>query len=52
MKLNLGAGPNWKRNGWSILDHKIKKNQKNRISGTGCGLLYSDLERIFLTSLF
>ena len=33
MKLNLGAGPNWKRNGWSILDHKIKKNQKNRISG-------------------
>ena len=33
MKLNLGAGPNWECEGWSILDHKIKKNTKNRIAG-------------------
>ncbi len=33
MKLNLGAGPNWECDGWSILDHKIKKNSKTRIAG-------------------
>lgn len=33
MKLNLGAGPNWECDGWTILDHKIKKNSKTRIGG-------------------
>ena len=33
MKLNLGAGPNWECDGWSVLDHKIKKNSKTRIAG-------------------
>lgn len=42
MKLNLGAGPNWEKDGWHILDHKIKKNQKFKISG--------DLNKINLKS--
>ena len=33
MKLNLGAGPNWRHNGWHILDHKLKKNEKYKIKG-------------------
>ncbi len=33
MKINLGAGPNWEYNDWHILDHKIKKNNKQRIKG-------------------
>lgn len=33
IKLNLGASPIWHRKGWHILDHKLKKNNKNSISG-------------------
>ena len=33
MKLNLGAGPNWKNEGWHILDHKINKNDEYKIKG-------------------
>lgn len=40
MKLNLGAGPNWFKEGWHILDHKIKKNQNFKI--------YGDLNKINL----
>ncbi len=32
-KLNLGASPIWKKKGWYILDHKIKKNKNYLISG-------------------
>ena len=32
MKLNFGAGTNWEKDGWFILDHKIKTNKKNQIS--------------------
>ena len=32
MKLNFGAGINWEKDGWFILDHKIKTNNKNLIS--------------------
>ena len=32
MKLNFGAGVNWGKNGWFVLDHKLKSNNKNRIS--------------------
>ena len=33
MKINLGAGPNWKHEGWHILDHKIEKNENFKIKG-------------------
>ena len=33
MKINLGAGPNWKHDGWHVLDHKVEKNGKLRIKG-------------------
>ena len=33
MKINLGAGPNWQHDGWHILDHKLKKNEKYKIKG-------------------
>lgn len=33
MKLNLGAGPYWEKSGWHILDHKLKKNEKNKVCG-------------------
>ena len=33
MKINLGAGPNWKHDGWHVLDHKVEKNDKLRIKG-------------------
>jgi SAM-dependent methyltransferase len=33
MKLNLGAGPYWYKEGWYVLDHKLKKNSQNRICG-------------------
>ena len=33
LKLNLGASPIWKKDGWFILDHKIKKNKNFLISG-------------------
>ncbi len=33
MKLNLGAGPNWKNEGWHILDHKVEKNDGYKIKG-------------------
>ena len=42
MKLNLGAGPNWHKDDWYILDHKIKKNNGLKISG--------DLNKIKLKS--
>ena len=31
MNLNLGAGPNWKNEGWHILDHKITKDNEYKI---------------------
>ena len=33
MKINLGAGPNWKHDGWYVLDYKVEKNEKFRIKG-------------------
>tara|TARA_B100000989_G_scaffold298026_1_gene285765 strand:- start:60 stop:911 length:852 start_codon:yes stop_codon:yes gene_type:complete len=33
MKINLGAGPNWKHDGWYVLDYKVEKNDKYRIKG-------------------
>tara|TARA_B100000214_G_scaffold240148_1_gene175741 strand:+ start:8086 stop:8937 length:852 start_codon:yes stop_codon:yes gene_type:complete len=33
MKINLGAGPNWKHDGWHVLDYKVEKNDKFRIKG-------------------
>ena len=32
MKLNFGAGTNWIKSGWHIIDQKVKKNSSNIIS--------------------
>ena len=42
MKINLGAGPNWHKDNWYVLDHKIKKNSGLKIGG--------DLNKIKLKS--
>ncbi len=42
MKLNLGAGTNWHCDGWKVLDHKVNKNDDNKI--------YGDLNNIGLKS--
>jgi hypothetical protein len=33
IKLNLGASPIWYKNGWLVLDHKLKKTTKEAIAG-------------------
>ena len=33
IKLNLGAGPIWQKDGWHVLDHKLKKSEGARIAG-------------------
>lgn len=33
MKINLGAGPNWHKDGWHVLDHKVKKKKGLKIGG-------------------
>ena len=33
MKINLGAGPNWYKDGWFVLDHKVKKRTEFKIPG-------------------
>lgn len=42
MKINLGAGPNWHKDGWHILDHKVNKKKGLKIGG--------DLNKIKLKS--
>jgi len=34
MKLNLGASPIWRRDGWHVLDHKIKETGGFKVAGT------------------
>lgn len=33
MKINLGAGPYWHKNGWHVLDHKLSKPEPGRVRG-------------------
>tara|TARA_B110000003_G_C16595460_1_gene513471 strand:+ start:725 stop:1591 length:867 start_codon:yes stop_codon:yes gene_type:complete len=33
IKLNVGASPIWDVDGWHVIDHKIKKNEKYKIAG-------------------
>jgi len=33
IKLNLGAAPIWSKDGWHVLDHKLKKTSGNKIAG-------------------
>lgn len=33
IKLNLGAAPIWSKDGWHVLDHKLKKTNGNKIAG-------------------
>ena len=41
-KLNVGASPIWKQDGWFILDHKIKKNSDFHISGDALNINMED----------
>jgi len=51
MKLNLGAGPNWKNEGWHILDHKVEKNDGYKIKGNlnNINLSNSSCDLIFIS---
>jgi len=31
MKINLGAGPNWKHDGWHVLDYQVEKLYVSKI---------------------
>jgi len=54
MKLNFGAGTNWEKDGWFILDHKIKTNKKNQISFNSerINLKNSSCDLIFTSHVF
>lgn len=41
-KLNIGASPIWKQDGWYILDHKIKENSNFNISGDALNINLED----------
>ena len=34
MKINFGAGRNWQKENWSIVDHNIKKKDPNSLLKT------------------
>ena len=42
MKINLGAGPYWHKDGWHVLDHKLKSPQPGKVNG--------DISKINLSS--
>ena len=33
MKINLGAGPYWHKDGWHVLDHKLSKPEPGKVNG-------------------
>ena len=42
MKINLGAGPYWHKDGWHVLDHKLSKPEPGKVNG--------DISKINLSS--
>ena len=48
MKINLGAGPNWHKDNWHVLDHKIKNSglkiggdlNKIKLKSNSCKLVF------------
>lgn len=43
IKLNAGAGPTWRKEGWSTLDHKVKENTATVIEGEAININLEDL---------
>lgn len=43
IKLNVGAGPTWRKEGWSTLDHKVKENTDTVIQGEAININLEDL---------
>ncbi len=54
IKLNVGASPIWKNHSWYTLDHKYKKNSKNKISGDAekINLKSNSCQAIFCSHVF
>lgn len=54
MKLNLGASRNWEKDGWHVLDHKIKETTGTKISGdiANIGLPDASCDLIFSSHVF
>lgn len=42
IKLNLGASPIWHKDGWHVLDHKIKKTDGDKIAGDASAMDLAD----------
>lgn len=54
MKLNVGAGPTWIRDGWSVLDHKAIRSSATTVAGTIDAILLPDgvCDVIFCSHVF
>ena len=54
IKLNLGASPIWKKEGWYVLDHKLDRTEGNRIAGdaTAMDLVDGSCDVVFCSHVF
>ena len=42
IKLNLGASPIWRKEGWHVLDHKLNKTEEFKIAGDATAMDLQD----------
>ena len=54
IKLNIGASPIWRRHGWYILDHKLKKNHNYFVSGNAENINFKNnkCDTVFCSHVF
>jgi len=54
IKLNLGASPIWRKEGWHVLDHKLEKTEGNKIAGdaTAMDLADGSCDVVFCSHVF
>lgn len=54
IKLNIGASPIWRKDGWSILDHKLKESKDFEIAGDAENIDLEDesCDIIFISHVF
>ncbi len=54
IKLNIGASPIWRQDGWHVLDHKLQENTKTAIAGDAANINLPDqsCEAIFCSHMF
>ena len=54
IKLNVGAGPNWSKEGWHTLDHKIREGSTTSIKGDAANIPLRDdsCSAVFTSHMF